>query len=800
LFETLERIRRQSGWRGGSKPNSQIKIYSLKESEELSIGQKGMLIRWLSKHAAQIPNSYVLTEESHQIYKADPERVQHELRTELARILDPECAYAVRSSSNLEDQEGTSFAGQFTSVLNVQGIDALISAVVTVFDSLQSEQVSSYQAKVGSPDKAPTMGVLIQEMVTPVVSGVAVSRNPLTGLNEIMIEAVEGTGESLVQEGATPNHWVYKWGRFIQHPERPILGMDIVEGIARETTQLAEAFGSPVDLEWVYDGEKVYWVQIRPLTGVDHLSIYSNRISREFLPGLIKPLIWSVNIPLVNGAWIRLFEQLVGPTGLKPEALARSFYYHAYFNMGAVGQIFQILGFPRDSLELLMGFEKSEHMPGYRPTTQTLRFVPRVFRFLLSLRTYPKRLDRELQEIRQTYDQFRGMDFDSIDAESLMDVYEQLFAVNERMAYHNILVPLIMSVFNGMLKRQLVRVGIDPLAFDWSSEIEDILDYDPLIRLNEISELIRALPQDLQRQLPELTYADLPHEPQFNELSSAIESFLDTFGHFGESGNDFSIAPWRENPDLVLEMIRQHTKQSQSEKIGWNDLHLKPVAAFMVRIFGARTRAYILERERVSSMYTLGYGLFRVIFLALGQRFVDKGLIDEEEGIFYLSLEEIRSLVNGEGSSQSAKNLIQERRDEMRVAKDLILPEIIYGDEAPPLETFTAPPSNYHGMPTSRGYYQGKVTVIESLSEMEKLQDGDVLVIPYSDVAWTPLFARAGAVIAQSGGVLSHSSIVAREMGIPCVVSVPNACQMQDGTLVIVDGHRGEIAILEEAE
>ena len=70
-----------------------------------------------------------------------------------------------------------------------------------------------------------------------------------------------------------------------------------------------------------------------------------------------------------------------------------------------------------------------------------------------------------------------------------------------------------------------------------------------------------------------------------------------------------------------------------------------------------------------------------------------------------------------------------------------------------------------------------------------------MLVIPYSDVGWAPLFASAGAVIAESGGVLSHSSIIAREYGIPAVVSVPNACAMLDGVVVSVDGYRGEVHI-----
>ena len=82
------------------------------------------------------------------------------------------------------------------------------------------------------------------------------------------------------------------------------------------------------------------------------------------------------------------------------------------------------------------------------------------------------------------------------------------------------------------------------------------------------------------------------------------------------------------------------------------------------------------------------------------------------------------------------------------------------------------------GIPSSRGYYRGPVRVIRQASDFDKLQRGDVLVIPYSDVSWTPLFTRAGAVIAEAGGMLSHSSIVAREYNLPCVVSVPGACRL----------------------
>ena len=89
---------------------------------------------------------------------------------------------------------------------------------------------------------------------------------------------------------------------------------------------------------------------------------------------------------------------------------------------------------------------------------------------------------------------------------------------------------------------------------------------------------------------------------------------------------------------------------------------------------------------------------------------------------------------------------------------------------------------------------------MRGIKDFNKVRQGDVLVIPYSDVGWTPLFARAGAVVAESGGLLSHSSIVAREYNIPAVVSVAGATQLLDQTLVTVNGHNGEVLIHNDHE
>ncbi len=123
---------------------------------------------------------------------------------------------------------------------------------------------------------------------------------------------------------------------------------------------------------------------------------------------------------------------------------------------------------------------------------------------------------------------------------------------------------------------------------------------------------------------------------------------------------------------------------------------------------------------------------------------------------------------------------------------------MIYGDNPPPV--FSGSHKRLHGTPTSQGYYSGPIKIVKGIKDFSKVSIGDVIVIPYSDVGWTPLFNRAGAVIAESGGLLSHSSIIAREYQIPAVVSVRNCMMLSDNQNVSVNGFSGEIVLLDDEE
>ena len=126
----------------------------------------------------------------------------------------------------------------------------------------------------------------------------------------------------------------------------------------------------------------------------------------------------------------------------------------------------------------------------------------------------------------------------------------------------------------------------------------------------------------------------------------------------------------------------------------------------------------------------------------------------------------------------------------------MIVPDIVYGDAFVPRTREDVIRDRLTGNPTSRGSARGPARIVRGAEDFERVSSGDVIVIPYSDVAWTPLFARAAAVVAEAGGMLSHSSIVAREYGIPCVVSVEHACSaIPDGASLVVDGTSGVVLV-----
>lgn len=723
-------------------------------------------------------------------FQTDGQQVLEQLRTELSRLDD--LTFAVRSSTNIEDSASHSFAGQFQSFVNVKGSDRILQAIKEVWDSCETPVNSEYHSRVkGIPGK-PACAVVIQEMVIPVLSGVSFSQNPVTSLNEIVVEAVEGLGEDLVQKGVRPHRWRIR-GDFLLEGDDNFRWFPVIKTLAAATKKLRKSYGNHVDIEWAYDGKHLYYLQIRAITGVGKIPVYSSRMAREMLPGQIKPLVWSVNIPLVNGTWIDLLSEITGPLAVRPEDLAKPFYYRTYFNMASLGEIFNQFGLPVESLEFMLLSDQGG-MPKMMPGVKAFRHSFRIIRFMHSKLFFEKTFLKRYNEQLDRYNEIRAAIRDKLSLQTWPELFNELFAEAKKTAYINIVVPLLMQIFNRRLKGKLKKYGADYDRIDFPSDFPFLVSLSPIHGMRKIWQLFEELPAEIKSHASSVS--DLAGYPESAAFIKEFDEFMVKYGHLSESGNDFSVKKWEEDPDFVYKMILESGPRMQNqEMIRFEDLDIRGIGRPGLKRLYRRAGKYKVYREQVSSLYINGYGLFRTLFLNLGKEFVIRGIIDEPEDIFYLTREMVDRILAGHTDGAGFRQEVELRKKDMEETRDLLLPTVIYGDTAPILERGNF--RNLKGIGVSPGFYKGRTRIVRGSADFSTIRRGEVLLIPFSDVSWTPALVQAGAIVSEAGGMLSHCSIIARELGIPTLVSVENACSLENGLSVTVDGSNGILSINE---
>ena len=190
----------------------------------------------------------------------------------------------------------------------------------------------------------------------------------------------------------------------------------------------------------------------------------------------------------------------------------------------------------------------------------------------------------------------------------------------------------------------------------------------------------------------------------------------------------------------------------------------------------------------------------RRLLLELGPRWTARGLIEQPDDIFFLRLEEIEELAQ---APRPVQDVVQARRAGFEENKLRPWPDIIRGEQ----EIYSQGPSEecldgrLQGIASSPGVVSGVARVIRGPQEFGRLQEDDILVAPLTNPAWTPLFAIASAVVTEVGGILSHGAIVAREYGIPAVMSVAGATtRVRDGDRIMDDGTRGLVQVEETVD
>ncbi|MXY36287.1 MAG: hypothetical protein F4Y54_05865 [Dehalococcoidia bacterium] len=286
-----------------------------------------------------------------------------------------------------------------------------------------------------------------------------------------------------------------------------------------------------------------------------------------------------------------------------------------------------------------------------------------------------------------------------------------------------------------------------------------------------------------------------------------LEGFLEEFGHTIDA--QVPDAPtWREDPRPALDLILRYADgPDDASPSGAADAQVtrrqKLETELRVLAVSDQRAGDLLEslpaaqellpvREDHNTLCDQRLGAAsRYRWLSIGELLVERGLAEDAGDVFYFTLEELRDAL--EGGNAPGSLTIDERRREQAAFRAVQPPPVL----GRPLAVEAGEAGTVRGTGASPGVYRGRARVIRSLAEAGRLGDGEVLVCGVTAPTWTPYFAIAGAVVADAGGALSHTAVVAREYGIPAVVGTRTGTRaIPDGALIEVDGSEGLVRLL----
>lgn len=304
-----------------------------------------------------------------------------------------------------------------------------------------------------------------------------------------------------------------------------------------------------------------------------------------------------------------------------------------------------------------------------------------------------------------------------------------------------------------------------------------------------------------------------PRDADWKAFAQRFKAFIAEYGFRGQSEADPSMPGWNEDHTFVLSVIKtdaaapadrdplKHAREAQRTRDHLEATiarQLSPGARREFLHLAERAQKYARNRERTKACWVRALRLSRPVLLEMARRCDDRGLTATPADFWYLTWDEVRAIFAGKPEAGYLERIAARKEERKRMEK-VAPPEVF---EAPPtvaeLVKAEAGVTELSGLGVSAGVATGRARVITSAAAAEEtdLEAGEVLVAPFTDAAWTPLFVPAAAVVVETGGTLSHAATVAREYGIPAVVAVRGATSViRDGQKITVDGAAGLVTI-----
>ncbi|MGD0858477.1 MAG: PEP/pyruvate-binding domain-containing protein [Terracidiphilus sp.] len=754
---------------------------------------------------------------------------------------------AVRSSATAEDLPGMSFAGQLETYLNVHGGDEVLDAVQRCWASLWTGRAIGYRERQGIRPEDVSMAVVVQQLVAADVAGVAFTANPLTGArDEVMINAAWGLGEATVSGRVTPDTIViYKKTGAVVSQEiatKEVMTVRLSEGtreesvpaakrkqpalapaqaaeLARLAVKIEQPYGEPMDIEWAMCDGRIFIVQARPITALpeSHAALewkipragarYFRQSVAELLPEPLSPLFATLALPLWNEATQQTLAQVMDPRRFSFPLL--TIHDYVYYEL------------PMSGWQMVRFF-----------FTMIVRWR-RLAGMLRGART--QWADEAHPHYAQVAAEWTARDLAATPAHELLT---GVYRIVEAAAKHYLSVQLVFgsvnlseAAFTNVYNRLVKRKGDPPaltflLGFDSEPILAEKSLYDLAMWARGDDEFAGYLARTSGKEIAaayESQSAPAAGTESWGEFTRRLGGHLGRFGH-AVYDLDFSKSVPADAPASLLDTLKyfvagqgRNPYERQAAAVAARE---EAAASLLARLGGLRLRwcRGLLDwaqrsaplRENTLADVGLGWPALRRILREAGRRMVAAGAIVERDEVFWLKweeLEEAARLLDAGHPLEDYRRSITERHETWRrercVTPPVALPlkggsRVLGIDFSSwmPAHTSQAAGNTIKGIGASPGRVSGAACVIHGPEEFDRMKPGDILVAKITTPAWTPLFALASGIVTDVGGPLSHSSIVAREYGVPAVLGTGVATRrIHSGQQITVDGNRGVVTI-----
>lgn len=741
--------------------------------------------------------------------------------------------FAVRSSALAEDGSERSFAGQFTTVLNVP-FSGLTEAVITVWKSGNNERANAYQQAAGvSADTQ--MAVIIQEMVPATVAGVCFSFNPLNGNDETVINAVPGLGDKLVDGATTAVTYIIK-DDIISGQENTLLNKMQLSAVSACIHQLEALYNRPQDIEFAFVDDRFYLLQSRRITTrpTGEKIIWDNSNIVESYPGLTLPLTFSF-IEKMYEAVYRQFSLVLGVSATKVSRNATVYANmlgllngRVYYNLNSwYRSLAQLPGYSLNAafMEKMMGVKEK---PGIDLSAETSGnklsswrdVLMAVYRILKNLRHARAGKDDFIRAFNNIYDQFRHKDYASIPATDILQDYNRFEALMLKEWKAPLVNDFFAMIYFGLLQQQCRKYwpGNKELHNHLVAASADIITTQPLKLLPELAGMMNAYTELRTACLQESAAVvwQLLQQPEYAAVLQKINQYLEDWGERCVAELKLETITYKQAPEKLISIIQTYItndifsyhesatavqQRISAEETALKSLKGSPLKKRVFRHILEQARYFISNRENLRYYRTKGFGMVRRMMTGIGTQLHQNNQLEQPADIFYLKLEEIQELLR---APYEVRGIIAARKKEYELFATLDLPGRITtigkpsGPVLMPADNSTGAVSGnlLQGIPCSQGVVSGKVYKVDHASALQSI-NGGILVTYATDPGYVVLFASASGILTERGSLLSHAAIVSREMGIPCIVGIEGLMNtLQDGDELLMDGSTGIVKIM----